>query len=316
MMIAISLATGLLLLFGGGHYLVRHAVSLAAVLNVPPMVIGLTIVAFGTSAPELVVSLNAVLTGHDDIVIGNVIGSNIANVLLVLGLSALIWPIAANGHSIRREGMVLMLATCAFAAMCHSGDLGFVDGLILTLGLTGFAVVTVHKPMGGRSDKSAVSSEIPDHSRSVMTDMGLVVVSLAALAAGSHMFVDGAVGLSRMFGISEAVIGLTVVAIGTAAPEIVTAAIAAWQRLSAVAIGNVLGSNIFNILGIAGIAGLVAPLTGGPIAIGPQFAAAGLAVLLITQIGFAASCLLCLPVGRGAGALLLAGYAAYMLSLF
>ena len=233
-MIAINLLAGLGLLFLGGHYLVQHAVLLAGKLGVTPLVIGMTIVAFGTSAPELVVSLGAILTAHDDIVIGNIVGGNIVNILLVLSLSVLIFPIVVPRNFTRREGVSVIAATLLFMALCLDGTVSFLDGLILLVGLGSFIAATVL--LFPNAERQTPEDQESDRHEEVVVGTGIrrhilwIVGALAALAIGSQLFVDGAVDLSRLLGVSEAVIGLTVVAAGTAAPEIVTATIAAWRR--------------------------------------------------------------------------------------
>lgn len=314
-MIAINLLAGLGLLFLGGHYLVQHAVLLAGKLGVTPLVIGMTIVAFGTSAPELVVSLGAILTAHDDIVIGNIVGGNIVNILLVLSLSVLIFPIVVPRNFIRREGVSVIAATLLFMALCLDGTVSFLDGLILLVGLGSFIAATVL--LFPNAERQTPEDQESDRHEEVVVGTGIrrhilwIVGALAALAIGSQLFVDGAVDLSRLLGVSEAVIGLTVVAAGTAAPEIVTATIAAWRRQSGVAIGNVLGSNMFNMLGIGGITALVSP-----IAVHPHFLRIDFVVLLAATIGVVLIGYGARSLGRVTGGLMLAAYAGYTASLF
>ncbi len=334
-MIAINLLAGLGLLFLGGHYLVQHAVLLAGKLGVTPLVIGMTIVAVGTSAPELVVSLGAILTGHDDIVIGNIVGGNIVNILLVLSLSVLIFPIAVPRNFIRREGVSVIAATLLFTALSLDGTLSFLDGLILLAGLGSFIAATVllfpdeehdapedrdpEDQDKDRHDKDRHDKDRHDKDRhdTVILRAGIgrhifwIVGALVALAFGSQLFVDGAVDLSRLLGVSEAVIGLTIVAVGTAAPEIVTATIAAWRRQSGVAIGNVLGSNMFNMLGIGGVTALVSP-----IAVDPHFIKVDFGVLLAVTIGVVVIGYVVRTLGRVTGGVMLAAYAIYTASLF
>jgi cation:H+ antiporter len=315
LMIAIDLVAGLSLLFLGGHYLVQHAVLLAGKLGVTPLVIGMTIVAFGTSAPELVVSLGAILTGHDDIVIGNIIGGNIVNILLVLSLSILIFPIAVPKGFIWREGGSVTAATMLFMALCLDGALSLLDGLILLAGLGSFIAATFFVFPGTGDDppheRGATRREEVAPGRGLPRHILWIIGALAALAVGSQMFVDGAVALSRLLGVTEAVIGLTVVAVGTAAPEIVTATIAAFRRQSGVAIGNVLGSNMFNMLGIGGITALVSP-----IAVHPHFLEIDFVMLLAATVGIVLIGHVGRALGRVTGGIMLAAYAGYTASLF
>ena len=317
MTLALLLLSGITLLLLGGHYLVRHAVELAARLNLPPLVIGLTIVAFGTSAPELVISVDAVLTGHDDIVIGNIIGSNMANLLLVLAVSALIFPVRVVRRTVGREGAILTGATALFGWLCWNGQVSPVEGGVLLASLgayMAFAFLAPPKAASGQAEVevTAITGAANDRGLrgSLIFNILAISLSLAALAGGSQLFVDGAVQLSLLLGVSEAVIGLTVVAVGTAAPEIVTAAEAAWNRHTDVAIGNVIGSSIFNLLGIAGVTALVSP-----IAVGAQFIETDIGILLAATAGVILLALALGRLGRRAGFLLLTAYAAYILQL-
>jgi cation:H+ antiporter len=313
MALALLLLGGISLLLLGGHYLVSHAVTLATRLNVPPLVIGLTIVAFGTSAPELVISIDALLTGHDDIVIGNIIGSNIANLLLVLAVSAIIFPVTVVKATVRREGSILIAAALLFAILARDELISPVDGAILLTCLVGYTSLSFLLPPNGNSGPPTDSQETefstPTNS-SLTKNLVFIAGALCALALGSRLFVDGAVRLSLLLGVSEAVIGLTVVAIGTAAPEIVTAAIAAWKRQTDIAVGNVVGSSIFNLLGITGTAALVSAIE-----VDPRFLGIDFGLMLAASITLVAGGLILGRVGRTAGAVMLAAYAAYVMQL-
>ena len=314
-MIFINVLTGLALLFLGGRYLVQHAVQLASKIGVSPLVIGMTIVAFGTSSPELVVSIGAILTQHDDIVIGNIIGGNIVNILLVLSLSILIFPIPVSRRFIAREGIVAIGAILLFMALGFDGVVSFADGLVLLAGFGGFIASTL---LTGK-DEDRSHSDGPQHGSipapQRAQDLGLhglwIAGALMALAFGSNLFVTGAADLSRLLGVSEAVIGLTVVAVGTAAPEIVIATIAAWRRESGVAIGSVLGSNMFNMLGIGGITALVSPIS-----VKPHFMQLDIMVLLAATIGVELIGYGLRTLARWTGAVLLTTYITYTVSLF
>ena len=318
MTLTLSLIAGISLLFLGGHYLVEYAVRLAVRLKVSSLVIGSTIVAFGTSAPELLVSLDAVLTGHDDIVIGNIIGSNIANLLLVLSLSALIFPVTIERRTLGREGAVLLASTLLFAWFCLGGQLSRLEGVVLVAGLAAYTSLSFLAPPQAVAEPPATDPQAehrsatasPGAGRALLLAAVVITGSLAALAAGSHLFVSGAVELGRLFGVSEAVIGLTVVAFGTAAPEIVTAAIAAWNRHSDMAIGNVIGSSIFNILGIAGVTALVSPVEASA-----RFLGADMTILLAAGVGVIICGLAFGRLGRVAGGIMLIAYAGYLVQL-
>ena len=308
MTLALLLLGGISLLLLGGHYLVSHAVSVAARLNVPPLVIGLTIVAFGTSAPELVISIDAVLTGHDDIVIGNIIGSNIANLLLVLAVSALIFPVTVVKATVWREGGVLIAAALLFALLARDGLFSMFDGAVMLTCLAGYTALAFLVP--AHSNAADTEGPATGGGGRLAKDIIFMTGALVALALGSHLFVDGAVRLSLLLGVSEAVIGLTVVAIGTAAPEIVTAAIAAWNRKTDIVIGNVIGSSIFNLLGITGATALVSR-----IAVDARFLGIDFGLMLGASITLVAGGLILGRPGRRAGAVMLLAYIIYIVQL-
>jgi cation:H+ antiporter len=253
---------GLTLLLFAGDYLVRGAVALAEKLGISPLIIGLTIVAFGTSAPELVVSLKAAFAGAYGVAIGNIVGSNIANVLLVLGAPALLAPIMCREDGIGFSLFVMGLLTVTLMVMMGSGALGRFDGLVLVAVL---AIFLAWQFKSARSDRAAtLRGDYHDEIDEVPTRNSVIAAYLLAgligLPVGASLTVNGAVDIARFFGVSETVIGLTIVAIGTSLPELVTSVMAAWRGSGAVVIGNVIGSNIFNIAAILGITGLVHPL--------------------------------------------------------
>ena len=296
-----------MLLFIGGHYLVQHAVLLAEKLGLSPLVISITIVAFGTSAPELVVSVDAVLNDYDDLVLGNIIGSNIANMMLVLPVAAIIFPLTVSKKIVWREGGVMIGATALFAGLCLMGQMSILAGVVLLSVLLGFILFSIYN-----SDQSPHDIEDQDKpSSSGIKDGVMIILSLLALAFGSRLFVEGAVDLSRLLGVSEAVIGLTVVAVGTAAPELITVAIAAWQKQTDVVVGNILGSNVFNLLAIGGVAALVAPIS-----VDDHFITVDLPLLVVISMALVALALILPRIGRRSGLVLLAGYAAYTAFLF
>ena len=258
------LALGLVLLIAGGDTLVRGATTAARSLGVSPLLIGLTLVGMGTSAPELVTSLTAVLAGSPGIAMGNVVGSNTANILLILGLAALISPIAVDRKAFRRDGWMLMLATAICVAVVVAGTIDYRWGLAM---LAGLAVYLLWAWMGERRhrDREAreydhLTEDAPDARGGVWSSLGLAVIGIALTIGGARLLVDNAIIVAADLGVSDTVIGLTVVAIGTSLPELVTSAVAAFRRHSDVALGNVIGSNIYNVLGILGSTALVAPI--------------------------------------------------------
>lgn len=259
----VLLCAGLAALIVGGDILVRGAVALARRLGVSPAVIGLTLVGFGTSMPELVTSIEAGLSGAPGIAIGNVVGSNTANILLILGLSAVLSPLAVDPRAFRRDGPVLAAVSLLAMGVMLTGSVGRwagAAGLVLLAVYVSVAILSDrrrHGPVAALHEAEAAVIEAP---RSWLRGFALLLGGLASTLVGARLLVDGAVGLAQAAGLSEAVIGLTVVALGTSAPELVTSLTAARRGESGVAMGNVIGSNIFNLLGILGAAALIAPM--------------------------------------------------------
>jgi cation:H+ antiporter len=261
---------GLVLLAGGGEALVRAATTLATIAGVSPAVIGLTVVAIGTSLPELVVSLVAALGGQPDLAIANVVGSNIFNVAATLGLTALLIPLPVHGSAVRREWPVMFAASALLVLVARDGAVDRVEGGFFIVGLALFVAYTVRMARRdvGAAEARTIADEVEardldapgrTHPR-LAVPLAVLAVGLVALVAGGRLLVDGAVSLARLAGMSERVIGLTIVAGGTGAPELATSIMAALRRRTDVAVANMIGSNIFNILGILGITALVRPV--------------------------------------------------------
>jgi len=257
---------GLIFLVGGAEWFVRGAAGIADRLGVSPMVIGLTVVAYGTSMPELVVSAVAGLEGSSEIALGNVVGSNIANIGLILGLTALLAPPAVDASLIKREMPVLMAASLALPVVLWNDVIGRVEGIALLIGAVAFTVMTVrtarHAPSTdtlAQEATAAATDEAPP-SGSLMVLIGLTVVGLLGMLLGGRFFVDNAVTLAAAIGVSERVIGLTIVAVGTSLPELAASAVAALRGHSSLAVGNVVGSNIFNVLFVMGAASVLTPV--------------------------------------------------------
>lgn len=257
---------GLVVLVAAGDVLVRGAVNLSLRLGIPALIVSLTVVAFGTSAPELLISVFAVLDGAPGIALGNVVGSNTANVLLVLGLPALIAPIVTKDYDTRRSFLMMLAATGVFLALCFAGPIRWPHALIL---LAGLALMLGDAIGGAVRERAAAEVTLDETLASVDPKVhwgrtaGYLAVGLAGLPIGAHLLVDGASGIARAAGLGETVIGLTLVAVGTSAPELATSAMAAWKGRADVALGNVIGSNMFNLLGIIGVAGLFGSLPVG-----------------------------------------------------
>lgn len=293
---------GLVILVAGGEFLVRGASAIARAFHLSPLLIGLTIVGFGTSAPELIVSVQAALADQPGIAIGNVIGSNISNVLLILGISALIAPLIIPGRKLWRDLAFMLSATAAVWGMLMDSQITRTDGMILTAGLTAFLAVAFiagsgHPPEGGNTETFG-----PNWKPWVMTGAGLV-----GLVIGARFLVDSATTIARDFGISEAVIGLTIVAVGTSLPEMATSVIAAFRKHTEISVGNIVGSNIFNLFGILGITALIAPIPAEA-----RFAAVDMWWVAASSVGLAVVAFVLGGLPRIAGAGLLATYGAYL----
>lgn len=314
----VYLIAGLVLLVAGAEVLVRGAAKLAAQFGIPPLIIGLTVVAFGTSAPETAVSVQAALNGSGDLAIGNVLGSNIANVLLILGLTALIAPLIVSRQLIRLDVPIMIGASLAVYALAWDGALGRLDGALLfaaVLAYTAFLIVSSRKAQAtGEDDEFATEFGLHETPKPYawLIDLALIVAGLGLLVGGSNLLVEGAISLARALGLSELVIGLTVVAIGTSLPELATSVLAALKGERDIAVGNIVGSNIFNLLCVLGLASLVSPL---PISISPNALGFDFPVMIAVAVA-------CLPIffsghriNRWEGALFLAYYAAYSLYL-
>jgi len=256
--------SGFALLIAGGEVMVRGAVAIAGHLNVPPIVIGLTIVAIGTSAPELSVSIDAVLRGAPDIATGNVVGSNLSNILLVLGIAALIKPIKVVPQLIRRDGMMMVASAALLTAMAQTGSIGLITGIFMLatyVGYLGFCYWA--EQVKADSGQELAMAELEEHSgvpQKLIFSVGMFLIGLAGVIWGANLLVQGAVTLARDFGMSEAVIALSIVAIGTSLPELAVSVIAAFKGRSDVAVGNIIGSNISNVLLILGTTSIIAPI--------------------------------------------------------
>ncbi len=248
------------MLFFGGEALVRGAVALSSRFGLSPLAIGLTVVAFGTSAPELAVSLNAARDNASDIAVGNVIGSNIANIGLILGLSALISPLVVKAKIIRLDAPIMLASVLLIVIFLLDQQLGRLEGLILTTALVAYIAFTF---LQASKEPEAVKEEylqgVPQTRNKLSIDLGLIVIGLGLLISGGKLLVTAAVTIALLLGMSEAVIGLTIVALGTSLPELTATLVAARRGYGDIAIGNIIGSNIFNVLGILGITSVVIP---------------------------------------------------------
>jgi cation:H+ antiporter len=305
----LQVAAGFVVLTGAAEALVYGAASLARRIGLSPLVIGLTVVSIGTSLPELVVGLEAALTGTGDLALGNVVGSNIGNIALILGLAALARPIAVEAQVVRVDGPILVAVSLVFAGLTLDGALGRVDGALLVVGIVGYVLYTVWAAQDpDTSVAETFDDEVPG-THSVGLDLGLLVLGLVGLVAGAHLLVLGAVSIAEGLGVGPLVIGLTIVAVGTSLPELATSLVAARRGRGDIAVGNAVGSSIFNLLGILGVTVLVQPLstaTLGALDIGVML---GVSVLILPL--FRTDWTL----SRWEGALLVACYLAYLWAL-
>lgn len=272
---------GLVLLAIGGDFLVRGAVGISARLGVSPLLAGLTIVGFGTSTPELVTSLFAAFDGAPGIAVGNIVGSNIANILLILGVAALILPLTIDPAAFRRDGLALAIATIACLAAVLFGFLSRSVGVALLALLIGY-IVWAYRSERRRPDAEAamhehLAADVTAPGMNLIAALGLAVAGIIGTIIGARLLVDGAIEIARDFGVTETVIGLTVVAVGTSLPELVACIIAALRRHPDVVLGNIIGSNIYNLLGVLGVTAVV-----HPISIPPEIAAFDIWVLVGT----------------------------------
>lgn len=308
------LIAGLVLLLLAGDYLVKGAVGLAEQFGISPLAIGLTIVAFGTSAPELFISVEAAIGGSAGISIGNVVGSNIANVLLVIGLPALFGPVVANEHGIRRNSFVMVVLTLVFLAMLHDGMISRFEGGILFASIIAF-VVWQFVSVQVKRRKSVPAGDYHDEIGMAPKNWNrigyYIVGGMIGLPLGAHLTITGALHIAQGFGVSDTAIGLTIVAIGTSLPELATSFMATLRGRSAVAVGNVIGSNIFNIACIMGATALIVPLD-----VPSRVISIDMWVMLATTIVMAVFAMAHLTARKMLGLTMMGTFAAYVISVF
>ncbi len=304
---SLYLAGGLIFLFIGAEGLIRGASALALRVGITPLVVGLTVVAFGTSTPELVVSLKAALIGNSSISLGNVVGSNIANIALILGIAALIRPLDVHANVIRREIPIMIGLSILLIILLIDGELSLIDGIIFVAGIITYAIVNIS--MARKEKNAEVENEFKEGLKTklgVPVSIVFVVGGLGLMILGANLFVTSAISIAKAIGVSDAIIGLTIVAVGTSLPELITSIVATYKNESDIAIGNVVGSNIFNILGILGITAIVIPLSSAGISyvdFGVMIFTA-LILLPLSKTGF--------KITRFEGFFLVTGYIAYI----
>lgn len=308
----IKLLAGFVMLFFGGDWLVDGGVALARRFRISPLVIGMTIVAFGTSAPELLVSLISAIKGSAGIAIGNVVGSNIANIGLILGLTALICPIETDNSKVIRHGSIMIAASLLLMVFALKSGITRIEGLMLFAGIILFTTISVRK--GRTQPQEADIDSQEGKSMTVLAAIGLIVLSCAMLAFGADILVDGATTIASAIGVSDKVIGLTIVALGTSLPELAASVAAAIKKEMDISIGNIIGSNIFNILCVLGVSTSIKPIS-------LEFR--DYANDFIWMLGFSVFIIIFTTMrkkkgrlGRTAGILFLLAYAVYAWSLF
>lgn len=317
----LPLVGGLLLLIAGGELLVRGAVQVATGIGVSPLVIGLTLVGFGTSTPELVTSVQAALSDAPGIAYGNIVGSNIANILLIVGVAALVCPMVIASVALKRDGMVMLAIAVLFSAVAFLMPLGRVVGALFVTALIAYVYIAFRQEKasapaghGAVYDKSlalqetdvALAPPAPPQ-KSLLVSILIALGGLVLVVIGGRFLVEGAVSLARGFGISETVIGLTIVAVGTSMPEFVTSVVAGLRKQGDVAFGNIVGSNIYNILGIGGFTALIAPG-----AVPTEIVRFDNLVMIGVSLALVAFAWSGLRIARWEGSVLLAGYIGYV----
>lgn len=258
--VALLFAAGLVLLIGGAELLVRGATRLATAIGMSPLVVGLTVVAFATSAPELAVSVGSALGGQPDIALGNVVGSTIANVLLILGLAALAAPLVVRSQLVRFDVPIMIAAAVLVTVLGRDGVIGVADGVILLAGMAAYITRLLrHRARGAPAVEEQADQPESDRGSTALLDVGRLVVGIGLLVVGSNLLLDAAVTVAQRLGISELVIGLTLIAVGTSLPEIATSTLAVLRGERDLAVGNAVGSNIFNLLAVLGVTAIVGP---------------------------------------------------------
>ncbi len=305
---------GLITLIVGADLLVRGASRLAAAFGVSPLVIGLTIVAIGTASPEIAVSLNAAAAGQGDLTLGNVLGSNIFNILFILGITSILAPIVIAEQLIRKDAPIMLGVSLLTLVLALDGNLGWPDGMILLLGLIVYVVFALRQ---SRVESSEVQEEYaeefatkePRTAKKSIFNTVFILAGLGLLVLGSNWLVDAATQIAKALGVSELVIGLTIVAVGTSLPEVATSVVAALKKESDIAVGNAVGSNIFNLLGVLGIGALVAP---GGISVASRVLHFDLPVMVFVALVTLPVFYIDNRISRSEGGLLLAYYVAYV----
>ena len=311
MITILEILGGFVLLLFGAEFLVRGAVALARRFNISPMVIGMTIVAYGTTAPELVVSVEAALKGAPGISVGNVVGSNIANILLILGAAALVHPIHCTPRLIYRDSSVMLGAAFVFVGLALTGSISRTQGIAMIAAIVCYSLYTywAERRRGHNTDiHEKEAEEFSEGPQSLWLALLAVIGGIVSVVVGAHILISGAVTAARFFGVGEEVIGLTLVAVGTSLPEMATAVVAAWRRHTDIAIGNVIGANIYNVLAIMGVVSIITPLE-----IPAQIVRFDIWFMLAVTLALLVAAVALKGVSRAVGGVFLGAYAVYVM---
>lgn len=302
------LIVGLAILIFSGDFLVKGGVQIANYLKIPKLIIGLTVISIGTSAPELFVSMGAALNGSSDMSVGNVVGSNIANIGLILGITTLILPMAIAKETSRLNMPILIITSVIFWLLAYDGILSLFDGLVLIVLLVGYIILLIYRAKRNREEEEEISVQ-----QSIFIALGMVVLAAIGLYFGAELLVNSAQKIARSFGVSERVIGLTILAFGTSVPELATSVMAALKQQMDISVGNIVGSNIFNILSVLGITSIIQEVNvSESILHFDIFVMIGMTLLLlITMIPLKKS-----YINRWEGGIMLLAYIGYILYLF
>ena len=305
----VFLLLGLVVLIFGGEFLVKGAVGFSTAMKISPLIVGMTIVSFGTSAPELLVSLTSALDGNPGIAVGNVVGSNIANIALVLGITVLIFPIIADKHTKRIDMPIMIFSTLLFVYFIQDGWIVMYEGIIMLVVIVAFTIFLIIK--GRKQPAIEEVCEIVDKAPKNWKSILFLFLGFVGLYFGADWFIQGAVGIAEEFLFDnpnkDVIIGVTIVAFGTSAPELVASTVAAYRKQTDISIGNLIGSNIFNILVVLGVTSIVTPLkVSNEAREFDLFWMVGIALLLVALIALGSK------IGRLKGAILLSTYVAYI----
>jgi len=302
-----GLLAGFVLLLAGGELLVRGAAALALRFGLSNLVVGIIIVGFGTSVPELVASIQAALAGAPGIAMGNIVGSNIANILLILGVGAVIYPIVCSKAAVFRDGFFMVVTAALLAVACYSGVLSMKWGLIFIAILIFYMGYLLYSDRKNNGNVAAEIEDLPQPAKTIWLDIFFVAGGTIAVVLGGKLLVDNAIIVAKSFHVSDEVVGLTLVAIGTSLPELATSIIAAMRKHSDIALGNVLGSNIYNILGIAGITALISPIP-----VSDEMLKVDIPVMIGVSLVLFFLAVVVKRFGKRVGFAFLAGYAAFI----